>query len=241
MRRRILLAAAAALFAAATPARADLIVNQIVNGGFEEDAAAAIGPSGAQLYYGGAPAPIVGWTVLGHSIDWLQNGNARNPNYLGVRAFQGRRSVDLNGLLPGGLRQRVRVVPNTPYTLSFELAPNPRYSGTTPRTLTVEVGDQQFTLSIPAAPADADAPAWTRHELTVVAAAAELSVGFVSTTGGPDAPPEVKSDLGPVIDDVQLLGLSAVPAPPAGLLAALGGALILVYRRLFRLRRLAMA
>jgi choice-of-anchor C domain-containing protein len=82
------------------------------NGSFEQ------GPHSGGWYdtlYAGSTA-ITGWTVGGHSVDWI-------GTYW--QAADGNRSIDLNGLGPGWISQTFDTVSGQEYTVSFAMAGNP--------------------------------------------------------------------------------------------------------------------
>jgi choice-of-anchor C domain-containing protein len=95
---------------AVTPASAALFQN----GSFEN----GLNPptSGFSTLYGGS-TDISGWTVGGHSIDWI--GDYWQP------AEGARNSVDLNGNAPGSISQAFDTTPGTTYRVTFAMAGNP--------------------------------------------------------------------------------------------------------------------
>jgi choice-of-anchor C domain-containing protein len=75
-----------------------------------------------EYYYAGDPA-ITGWSIIGNSVDLL-----RTPRWVAQNANQ---CVDLVGVSAGGIFQDVPTVPGQEYRLTFWLAGNPEFVGST--------------------------------------------------------------------------------------------------------------
>jgi len=85
---------------------------QIVNGGFEVP---VIASNSAQQFNAGSAA-IVGWTVQSGSVDLVDTGL--------FAAFQGKQSLDLDGLSPGSISQSFATIAGQTYNLDFAYANN---------------------------------------------------------------------------------------------------------------------
>ncbi len=96
----------------------------ITNGSFEDfnpnaPGVFADGGPGNPFYtiVGGATEALPGWTVTGNSIDICQN--------FYIEAAQGNYSIDLSGIIAGGVEQTVATKPGQEYQVTFSLAGNP--------------------------------------------------------------------------------------------------------------------
>jgi choice-of-anchor C domain-containing protein len=159
----------------------------LANGGFETGAdpgAFTVLPTGNS---GGMP----GWTVTGHSVDYMRSWS---------QPAEGARSVDLSGDNRGGIAQIVQTTPGQTYTVSFSLAGG--FWGTpVVKTLRVTAGSTVGTLSFDSMGRTATAMGWVDRSLTFTATAEATVLWFESL----DA-----SNGGPILDQVRLT-LGAAP------------------------------
>ena len=163
------------------------------NGSFE------VGPNpGVFTTLPGGDTTIPGWTVLGHSID-----------YIGTywEAADGVRSLDLNGLGPGGVSQSFDTTLGVLYRVRFALAGNPD-GLPDQKIMTVVAGPLVHTVAFDAANTTRQDMGWVYHTLTFVADAPITTLAFLSGTAG--NPPQ----FGPALDDVSV----TVPEPVTSLL-----------------------
>jgi choice-of-anchor C domain-containing protein len=143
---------------------------------------------------------VTGWDVSGHSVDIVKG---RWP------AHSGAFSIDLNGLGPGAISQKLDTRPGKHYFVAFQMAGNPDgpyehlqcYPGTTKSmTVTIDGGQgQEYTFST--AGHSLSDVGWTLKAYTFTAKDAKTSLKFKSTT--PD------SACGPIIDTVSVTQVSA--------------------------------
>ncbi|MHB1217589.1 MAG: choice-of-anchor C family protein, partial [Alphaproteobacteria bacterium] len=148
----------------------------LVNGSFEQ------GP-GANSFLGGSTA-ITGWTVTGHSVDYLSTvwENA-----------DGAYSLDLSGWDAGGIEQTFATTAGVTYTVTFQMAANTH--ATTVRTM--EVSAAGITAQYAADPAGHSVSdmGWTQQTFTFTATDAQTTLSFRSLSAGTD---------GPTLDDVRI-------------------------------------
>jgi choice-of-anchor C domain-containing protein len=170
----------------AVPAQA----NVIVNGSFETGPP----PSDAVMLTAGSTA-IPGWTVTHTNLD-----------YCGSRwtAFEGSRSLGLNGTNSGGIAQTFTTQIHAQYTVRFWMAGDP---ATTP-----VIKQMRVTAAGQSADYEADItgmwawdPGWNWHLFTFNATAATTTLEFFSLQSG---------DSGPALDSVDVELNSTVDVPP---------------------------
>ncbi|MGE0273181.1 MAG: choice-of-anchor C family protein [Alphaproteobacteria bacterium] len=148
----------------------------LANGSFEQ------GP-GQNSFLGGSTA-IAGWTVTGHSVDYLstlwQNAD-------------GAYSLDLSGWDAGGIEQSFATTAGVTYTVTFQMAANTH--ATTVRTMEVSAAGvtAQYTAD-PTGHSVSDM-GWTAQTFTFTATGAQTTLSFRSLDAGAD---------GPTLDDVRL-------------------------------------
>jgi choice-of-anchor C domain-containing protein len=191
MRRSVfgLVAVAAAL---TIPAPA-LGAAAIVNGSFEGST-----PVGSFMTLPTNSALIDGWTVSAGSVDWI-------GTYWS--AYDGARSVDMNGASPGALTQVVATTANVDYVVTFYLAGNPD-CGSTTKTLTVgATGGAPGTYSFSTAGTSRTAMGWSAATYSFTATSDSTTLTIASTTPGA---------CGPALDQVSL----AETAPPVAATAS---------------------
>lgn len=202
--------------------------NIIVNGSFESGIGAPPFPPGYTSVQANS-TNITGWTTTGiNNIDWINNGYWQASN--------GTYSLDLSGDAPGGIQQTVATVAGEVYTLSFDSSVNPddRHTATARRTdifvldavSSAQILERDVLLARESR--TFTNMQWITTTYSFVATSASTTVRFVSRIDNIDAG-------GPTLDNVVLLGptpgVTAVPAPPAAILAGLGAAGMWVVRR----------
>ncbi|HRJ26408.1 MAG TPA: choice-of-anchor C family protein [Fimbriimonadaceae bacterium] len=158
--------------------------NLVANGSFETGQIQRPFDRAYQLDLG--YTDIDSWRVIEGNLNW-------NGSYF--KAYDGSRSVDLNGTESGALAQTVSTVPGRTYLLTFWLSGNP--DGPPLKTMQVRIDDavhkfQFHTAQVGAIPTDMK---WERMSLTFRTRAEETRLVFASTTTG---------RFGPVVDQVEL-------------------------------------
>jgi choice-of-anchor C domain-containing protein len=204
MKRLLLIIAIVSL--AVTPASAAFFQN----GSFES----GINPpgSGFTTLYGGSTA-ITGWTVWGHSIDWI--GNYWQP------AASSNRSIDLNGNGRAWIWQRFDTTPGMVYRVSFDMAGNPD-GGDESKDLRVSAGNYTGLFNFNTNGTSLANMGWVTKEFFFTASELQTTLIFASRENG---------SYGPAIDNVDV---SAVPLPPALILLFTGLMGLIGVRRTMR-------
>jgi len=185
---------------ASVPAYANLVQN----GSFET----GIAPGGFTTIPGGNSISIDGWTVTGNSVDYIGSYWA---------ASNGSRSIDLSGENLGGLTQSISGLNvGQSYTLSFDYAANPDFTG--PRSMSFSLGSFTGTL---ANVTNSPNVSWLTYIVTFVYNGGGDLLSFTQLDGGA---------YGVALDNVDL---NAVPVPAALPLlgSALAGGALLGWRR----------
>lgn len=177
----------------------------ITNGSFET----GVNPpaSGFSKLVAGSTA-IEGWTVIGGSVDWVQNSI--------WQASDADRSLDLSGSAPGGVTQDLVTVVGETYVVTFDLAGNCA-GGPVVKEMEVSAGaaSQVFTFDTTGKTfAYGMDLGWETHQWSFIAESTVTSLTFLSLTG---------TAYGPALDNVSVRAMAApVPAPGALLLGSLG-------------------
>ena len=150
--------------------------NLLVNGGFELGVGNTIAaPSTA----------MTGWTVFVGSIDQV---TMWQPS-------QGVRSVDLDGLSPGGIRQVVPTIAGRPYDVLFALCGNPDLPG--PKSLRVSAAGQSQVFTFDSTGYSYQNMGWVQRSWSFTANGASATLEFLSLSTAP-------SSQGACLDDVRL-------------------------------------
>jgi choice-of-anchor C domain-containing protein len=202
MKRHLLASAVTALIGLCSAA--DAAVFQ--NGSFETSSLGDIG--GFTTLSTGSTA-ITGWTVTSGNID-----------YIGTywQSFDGNRSLDLNGLVPGSIAQTFDVVSGQTYQVTFYLAGNPA-GGPTPKTLQTSAGATVVLSSFDTTGHDLQNMGWTPVSFDFTANGTTETLTFLSTTTGDSGNLTYPTAFGPALDDVSV---TAVPEPSTWAMMILG-------------------
>lgn len=153
--------------------------------------------------YGGNNTSIAGWTVGGHSIDYI-------GGYW--QAAQGSRSIDLNGLGTGSISQTFDTVLNRTYAVSFYMAGNPD-GAPGQKILTASAGDASgLNFNFDTSNKTKINMGWTQHVFNFVALGTSTTLTFA--TG-------IEGYYGPALDNIDV---SPVPIP--GALVLFGSGLV---------------
>ena len=134
---------------------------------------------------------------------------------------EGAQSIDLTGVSAGGLYQDIATEPGKSYRLTFWLAGNPEFAGSSggPAVKTMKLGwagSDVATLQFDTTGKTNSNLGWTQYSFDLDAAGATSRLSFQSTTSG---------IAGAMIDDLNLVEIvapPAVPLPAAAVLGALG-------------------
>lgn len=193
-----------AVTALASVASVQAAPNLVTNGSFE----IGTDPGGFTTLNSGDNTSIVGWTVGGHSVDYI--GTYWN-------ASDGKRSVDLAGNNAGSVGQTVTgLTIGGVYHLTFDLAGNP--DGAPQTKVTVVGADTTTTTFNVLNTGSLSNMSWANYGVYFTATSTSAFISFAS--GTPNSP------YGPALDNVSL---TAAPAPAAIVPMALGVAV--GYRR----------
>ena len=186
-RRLVVLGALLALIAVPASVAAS---SAVTNGSFEGTTSI-----GQFTTLGAGSTAIDGWTVSAGNVDWIDSY---------WTAFDGSRSLDLNGWLPGTLTQHVPTTVGADYVVHFYLAGNP--DCTTVKTLAVSATGGATTLYTFDTPGTSHAAmGWTQQSYAFTATHTDTLLTFASMTAG---------GCGPALDMVSM-GDVTPPAPPA--------------------------
>jgi len=169
-------------------------------------------------------AAITGWTTLSGGVDWVDSY---------WTAADGVRSLDMNGLFPGGIEQQFTVQANTTYVVSFDVAGNPE-GGPQPKWLLAKTisgtGNTVFNVSFDSSGTTKSNMGWVKESFLFQSGnQTQATLRFLSKTNAYSGNPSYPFAFGPALDNV---GVSAVPEP-GSILAALTilGPVGLVFRR----------
>lgn len=204
MRKHLIAGAAlAALVSAGSASAAELITNghfagPTSNGSFVTVSAGAL--------------DIPGWDVLEGNVDWIQGywAGSDGDGY----------SIDLNGTTQGTIGQTINTLVGKLYTLTFDIAANPDYSGVRVAIVGANgetIGTESFALN------QGQPVVWSGRTLTFVADSTSTLITFSS--GNPE-----NCCYGAAIDNVSVTGVPE-PATWALMIAGFGGAGAMLRRR----------
>jgi choice-of-anchor C domain-containing protein len=177
----------------------------LINGSFELGPLVGRGIEDFDIFAG--ETDIVGWTVLGGGVDYM---NAPWDVADGIHAVD----LDLRNS-NGGIEQAFATVAGQQYRVSFQLSGNPgRSGGSLPVVKQVRVSVDGFSRDYAhdSTGQRIDLLVWDWHEFLFVASGTSATLRFTSLTPFPNS-------FGAMIDDVRV---SAVPEPGALMLLAPG-------------------
>jgi choice-of-anchor C domain-containing protein len=157
------------------------------NGSFETGP--AIPAAGSMPLPVGSTA-VAGWTVVLDAIDYV---GSYWP------AYEGGRSIDLNGTAPGGVEQSVATSPGATYLVAFFLAGDPT-CGPALKSVQVSAAGQSATFTFDTTGASLADPRWNAREWTFTAAGTTTTLQFASQTAGA---------CGPALDGVRVTEIPA--------------------------------
>jgi choice-of-anchor C domain-containing protein len=159
--------------------------NLLVNGSFEEGPDLMDNPL---LTLPKGSTDIKGWEVTRGDID-----------FIGAywQAAEGKRSLDMNGLVKGGIAQTFKTVKGRRYRVTFSLAGNPDLGGGE-RKLVVSAAGKSAEYSFDATGKGAQAMGWVTKTWEFIAVASQTTLEFYSLTEGA---------CGPALDNVSVMTL----------------------------------
>ncbi len=180
--------------------------NLVVNGSFENgNFVQNTGSPGTMSVDVGSTA-ITGWTVVGNDeIAWINLNNPAGFQWGDLEPSDGDWFLDLTefptGAPFGGVAQDIITVVGENYALSFDLGSSTDW-GNVPSAITVNAGSasQTFTSAQPTGTNE-----WTTYSLTFAALSPVTTISFIGSSG--------RQYIG--LDNVSVLGASAVPVPAA--------------------------
>jgi len=158
--------------------------NLLVNGGFEIGPAAQ-GESGFVSLNEGSNA-IQGWTVTRGSVDYI------GPYW---QHAEGQRSLDLNGMVRGGIAQTIKTTKGQRYRVTFSLSGNPTFAEGEEKvkTLGLRAGETSTTFTFDTTGRNTGDMGWVNRTWDFVASADHTTIEFYSLSG---------QSCGPVLDNV---------------------------------------
>ena len=165
-------ASAASVIMAGGMAGSALAVSPISNGSFET------GPTpGAFVTLGAGDTSITGWKVTMGNIDYI-------GSYW--MSSDGNRSLDLNGITPGGISQNLVTAMGHTYKVTFDMAGNPDGAAWSPvvKTMNVDTGGLPTKYSFDTTGMSDLSMGWMPETYTFTATGASTPLTFTSTTGG---------------------------------------------------------
>jgi choice-of-anchor C domain-containing protein len=135
-----------------------------------------------------------GWTVFRGSVDW-------KGAYW--KSSHGRRSLDLNGDEPGGIRQDFASTPGRRYCVTFDMAGNPALPDIWPpvKKLRVRAAGQSADFEFDVRGNTIERMGWVgkRWEFTAVAPSTTLEIESLDAAG----------PVGPALDNVAVVPVAA--------------------------------
>jgi choice-of-anchor C domain-containing protein len=184
----------------------------IVNGDFEEAGIAS--PVGFYAVLAGGSPEITGWTVTGHSVEWVEGGF--------WQASSGRHSIDLSGSAAGGIEQTFATTVGQTYKVSFDLAGDPG-APQTGKSVNVSAGGQSQVFTFDTTGKTKENMGYIPISFAFIAASDSTTLAFTSLES---------SFAGPVLDNV-----TVVAAPEPSTFAMSGIALVMLGLGCARRRR----
>lgn len=164
----------------------------VKDGGFETPVVAPPGADHQTFTDGQNLGPWLVSTPVGQTPG---SGEVDLTNNLDFQPYEGKQSLDLNGLAPGAVSQTFETTRNTAYTVTYALAGNVDGPPAI-KTGDVRIDGQLFQkFSFDTTGKTKTNMGWVKHALTFVATGPSTTLTFESTT---------PADFGPVIDDVNV-------------------------------------
>jgi hypothetical protein len=175
--------------------------NRVRNAGFE--IGAEQGACAWVLHAAGSTA-IPEWTVGSGTVDRQRLAPTCGQKNAGWQSFEGDYTIDVNGFEPGSIWQTVRLIPNVPSRLSFQLTGNCNSASVgASRTIRVDIAGISRTFQVECT--GGYPQVWVPCTLDFVPTSSTTDLVFTSLTES--------TTLGPVIDSVSVVQhVGACPA-----------------------------
>src|SRR5262245_8129095 len=154
----------------------------LANGSFEAGPAV---PAGSSISLPVGSSALPGWIVIDDAVDYVDTY---------WEAYEGARSVDLNGSGPGGLKRTLATVPGATYVLTFFLAGDPT-CGPPIKSVKVSTPTEGAVFDFDTSGASLADMRWEAHVWSFTASAPQTPLVFRSLTPGA---------CGPVVDMVHV-------------------------------------